>query len=73
MTVSESKTIGTQLRELRDARGLSRQSVARALEISERTVIRHEDGTTPLRRVHLLAYADLYEVDLSEFVKEVAA
>jgi transcriptional regulator with XRE-family HTH domain len=61
------------LRELREQRGLTRQQVATDLGISERTVIRHEDGTTPLRRVHLLAYADYYGVAVDSLTTTVVA
>lgn len=54
------------LRTLRAATGRPRQRVARDLDLSERTVIRHEDGTTPLRRAHLLMYADYYGVTVDE-------
>ena len=50
------------LRGLREARGLSRRLVAAELGISERTLIRHEDGTTPLGPLHRRAYADYYGV-----------
>lgn len=62
-----------RLRELRDDRGLTRQKVAYELDLSERTVIRHEDGTTPLRRSHLLMYARYYDVDVDVILSEVAA
>lgn len=62
-----------RLRQLREERGLTRQDVARILDISERTVIRHEDGTTPLRQVHKLAYADLYAVPVGDLEVGAAA
>lgn len=57
MTVSKRT-----LKELRETRQLSLERVAADLEISERTIRRHEDGTTPLRLIHLKAYADYYGV-----------
>jgi DNA-binding XRE family transcriptional regulator len=53
----------SDLRTLREAAELTQQQVARSLNISERTVIRHEVGTTPLRRWHRMAYGELYGVD----------
>lgn len=63
------------LRRLRDELGKSRQQVAADLNISERTLIRHEMGTTPLSRMHVLAYADYFGVDADVFAAagEVAA
>jgi DNA-binding XRE family transcriptional regulator len=55
-----------RLRALRESKGLTRQKVAHALGLSERTVIRHEDGTTPLRRLHVLAYAEFFGVKPEE-------
>lgn len=57
-----AETPGQKLRRLRDARGITRQKVARDLDISERTVIRHEDGTTPLSPFHRRVYADYYGI-----------
>lgn len=57
---------GQTLREIREARRLSRPKVARALDISEKTVERLENGTTPLKRVYLLGLASLYEVPVEE-------
>jgi hypothetical protein len=64
VTVSETKTAGARLKDLRGKR--SRQQVAADLDMSERTVLRHELGQTPLSRVHVLAYAGYYGVDPSE-------
>lgn len=61
-----------KLRDLREARGLTRQKVARALSISERTVLRHELDQTPLSTMHLRAYADFYGVSVDE-LRGVAA
>lgn len=61
-----------RLRQLREERGLTRQKVAYDLDISERTLIRHENGTTPLRRTHLMTYARYYNVDVETFEQAAA-
>ncbi len=71
--MSETTTAGNMVRALREKRGMSRQLVARLLDISERTVIRHEDGTTPIRRVHAVSYAELFEVPVETIMDRVAA
>lgn len=67
------KTDGEILRGLREERGLSRQKVAGDLDISERTLIRHEDGTTPLTGFHRTTYASYYGVDAAVFDAKAAA
>ncbi len=56
-----------RLKELRKSAGLTRSQVAAALDISERTVYRHESGVTPLRRLYVLSLADLYGVPVEAF------
>ncbi len=50
-----------------------RQQVARDLNLSERTLIRHEDGTTPLSHLHIVAYAAYYGVSPDSFYERSAA
>lgn len=57
---------GQKLRRLRESDGRSRQQVATDLGISERTVIRHEDGTTPLSPFHRRVYAEYYGIDIGQ-------
>lgn len=66
VTVPTGTKPNEKLRKLRKARELSLQQVARALDISERTVLRHELGQTPLSNVHLRAYADYFNVAVEE-------
>lgn len=63
----------TRLQEIRKELGISRSHVARELDISERTVYRLERGVSPVRRVYLTAFAELYGVDVSDLAREVAA
>lgn len=65
--MAERKTEGEILRHLREERHFSRQKVASDLDISERTLIRHEQGTTPLSGFHRTTYASYYGVDPSVF------
>jgi transcriptional regulator with XRE-family HTH domain len=66
--MSGTDRAGAHLRELRKARGLTQVDVARALGLSERTVRRHEDGTTPLLPVHQVLYAGLYGAESDQGV-----
>lgn len=52
------------LEGLRKQKGLSRAAVAAKLDLSERHVYRLERGQTPLKRLHALALAEVYEVDV---------
>lgn len=54
------------LEEARNAEGLSRAEVAKRLEISERTVYRHERDGGAIKRFILRQYADLYRITPSE-------
>lgn len=60
-------SMGQTLRRLRDETGKSRRQVAADLGIAERTLIRHEDGTTQLTPLLRRAYADYYGVDIDVF------
>lgn len=63
------------IKELRDATGKSRASVAADLNMSERHLYRLETGTSPLRRVLALGFANYYGVPLEQIdgVQEAAA
>jgi len=67
----DDTTTASKLRALRGTR--SRAKVAAELGISERTLIRHEDGTTPLNTFHRNAYANYYGVPVESLQDEVAA
>lgn len=51
------------LKELRRLAGKSRAQVAADLDLSERHLYRLEGGQTPLKRMHLIAFADYYGVE----------
>ncbi|HXJ68159.1 MAG TPA: helix-turn-helix transcriptional regulator [Verrucomicrobiae bacterium] len=67
----ETREPHERIRELRENRSLSMQKVARALNVSERTVLRHELGQTPLSNMHLRAYADFYDVPVEYLTGEI--
>ena len=56
----------TKIKQMREERGLTVSQIAAELDMSERQVFRLEGGETPLRRVHLLALAEVYGVSPAE-------
>ena len=65
--------MSTSLRAVRDARGLSREKVARRLGISAKTIERMENGETEVKDIHYLAFAAVYGVPVEELKEEIAA
>lgn len=65
--------MSSRLRAVRDARGLSREKVARQLGISSKTVERMEKGVTEVKDIHYLAFAHVYEVDIQDLKEEEVA
>lgn len=63
------------IKELREATKRTRTRVASDLDMSERHLSRLENGETPIRRVHALAFANYYGVapDSIDGQVEVAA
>jgi transcriptional regulator with XRE-family HTH domain len=59
------------LKAVRQARGLSREKVAARIGYSAKQLERWEKGTSPVKDMHLLALASVYQVDVSE-LKEAA-
>lgn len=53
------------LKDLRRQRGLTQADVAEKIGYSKRTVERHEAGA-PVKAAHLLAYAQIYSVNVEE-------
>lgn len=58
--------VSSRLEAVRDERGLKRPTVARQLGISTKQLERWEKGTSPVKRVHLLALAAIYDVPVEE-------
>ncbi len=51
-----------KIKQAREERGLTVSQVAQKLDMSERQMFRLEQGDSPLKRVHLLALAEIYGV-----------
>ncbi len=64
--------MSSHLQTIREARRLSRADVATRLGMSTKQLERWEKGKTDVKRMHLLALADIYDVPVEE-LEEVAA
>lgn len=64
--------MSSHLQAVREARRLSRENVAAKIGMSAKTLERWENGTTEVKRLHLLALAEIYGVSVEE-LEEVAA
>jgi len=61
-----NKTLKNRLRELREARKLTQQEVAKLLDIDHTTISRHESGSRGLSPEDIQKYARLYKVESYE-------
>ena len=61
-----NKVFKNRLRELREARKLTQQEVAKLLDIDHTTVSRHESGSRDLSPEDIQKYARLYKVESYE-------
>ena len=61
-----NKIFKNRLRELREARKLTQQEVAKLLDIDHTTVSRHESGSRDLNPEDIQKYARLYKVESYE-------
>ena len=61
-----NKIFKNRLRELREARKLTQQEVAKLLDIDHTTVSRHESGSRGLSPEDIQKYARLYKVESYE-------
>lgn len=61
-----NKIFKNRLRELREARKLTQQEVAKILDIDHTTVSRHESGSRDLSPEDIQKYARLYKVESYE-------
>ena len=61
-----NKTPKNRLRELREARKLTQQEVAKLLDIDHTTISRHESGSRGLSPEDVQKYARLYKVESYE-------
>lgn len=67
-------SVSSRLQAVRVSRGLSREKVAAKVGFSSKQLERWEKGTTPTKRMHLLALAEVYGVTVEELEEtEVAA
>lgn len=62
--------MSTLLRAARDARGLSREKVAARIGYSAKQIERWENGETPVKRMHLMALARVYEVEVETLIDD---
>jgi putative transcriptional regulator len=61
-----NKILKNRLRELREARKLTQQEVAKLLDIDHTTISRHESGSRGLSPEDIQKYARLYKVESYE-------
>jgi transcriptional regulator with XRE-family HTH domain len=61
-----NKTPKNRLRELREARKLTQQEVAKLLDMDHTTISRHESGSRGLSPEDIQKYARLYKVESYE-------
>jgi transcriptional regulator with XRE-family HTH domain len=61
----------SSLKQLRESTGRTRARVASDLDMSERHLARLENGKTPIKRVHALAFANYYGVQPHEIEGQV--
>lgn len=57
------RQLGRELRDAREAKGISREAVFKATGMSPSTVSRYEGGTTGLRVLELRALMDLFQIN----------
>ena len=58
--------LGTRIRTLRKARGLTQEALAQALEVSRQAVTKWEDGSSLPSTANLFALAGFFSVPLTE-------
>jgi len=66
---SEIKRLGSKLREIREARNLTQQSIASLCDIDVRSVQRIEKGEQNITINLLLTLADVLEINPAELVQ----
>lgn len=66
-------SVSSRLRAVRDERQLSREKVAAKIGSSAKQIERWENGTTPVKRWHLMALAEVYGVSVEELEEPAAA
>ena len=64
--MAKNKILKNRLRELREARKLTQQEVAKLLDIDHTTISRHESGSRGLSPEDIQKYARLYKVESYE-------
>ncbi len=66
-----SKTLGQQIRELRDAKGLTQESVAAALNTSRQRYSRMESDRVDITYKDLCRIAEVYQVNPSAITNQL--
>lgn len=64
-------TVGERIKGLREGRYMTQRELALKLDITEKSVSRHETGASPPRDSLLLKYAFVFEMDINEFLHGV--
>jgi transcriptional regulator with XRE-family HTH domain len=63
----------SRLQAIREERKLSRREVATQIGMSEKQLERWETGVTEVKRLHLIALADVYEVSVEDLEEPAVA
>ena len=66
--VMRVKTLGERIREWREEKGVTQQSLARDINVDQSQVSRYENGTLPINRRTARAIAAFFKVSLDELV-----
>lgn len=64
--------IGTFIKELRKAKGLSQKELSDRLNVSDRTISKWERGVSDPSTTNLLSLANLYGFKVDEILKQIA-
>lgn len=67
------KIIGTNLRRLRTQKGISKQFIARIVDVNVHTIKAIEDGDVELTASQLFKLSVLFKISVDEFCKSVKA
>ncbi len=66
-----SKYIGTQIKKLRESRGMDRQTLAEKLDTSRVTISRYESGTRKANQDVLFQMAKIFNVSINYFFPKI--
>jgi len=68
--INMDMSIGTNIRELRDAKRLSQQYVADSLNVDRRTYAAWETGAQHIKSCHIPKLAEFFGVEIGDLYKE---